>query len=133
MMRMSAMADQLLPAIKPATLEIELKLLTRALERRYSPDQPRVAAGNPDGGQWTSGGGGAGSSSRVAGGRPESRKPIKTALAGVLIMQRVGVGDSSLVRHCIYQDMFGRQYGFEQDAAKLCPPTFPTKPYYGPY
>ena len=27
------------------------------MERRYAPDQPRVPAGNPDGGQWTSGGG----------------------------------------------------------------------------
>jgi len=27
--------------------------------QKYSPDQSRVAAGNPDGGQWTSGGGGA--------------------------------------------------------------------------
>jgi Escherichia/Staphylococcus phage prohead protease len=25
-------------------------------DRKYSPDQPRVTAGNPDGGQWTSGG-----------------------------------------------------------------------------
>ena len=32
------------------------------LERRYAPDQPRVPAGNPDGGQWTSGGGFAGGS-----------------------------------------------------------------------
>jgi HK97 family phage portal protein len=30
----------------------------QGLERRYAPDQPRVPAGNPDGGQWTSGGGG---------------------------------------------------------------------------
>ena len=28
-----------------------------ALARKYSPDQPRVPAGNPDGGQWTDGGG----------------------------------------------------------------------------
>jgi CDI toxin RNase A-like protein len=28
-----------------------------AQQRKYSPDQPRVPAGNPDGGQWTSGGG----------------------------------------------------------------------------
>lgn len=28
---------------------------------KYSPDQPRVPAGNPDGGQWTSGGGDGGS------------------------------------------------------------------------
>lgn len=27
-----------------------------ALARKYDPDQPRVPAGNPDGGQWTSGG-----------------------------------------------------------------------------
>jgi hypothetical protein len=27
-------------------------------ERKYAPDQPRVPAGNPDGGQWTSGEGG---------------------------------------------------------------------------
>lgn len=28
------------------------------LERKYSPDQPRVPAGSPEGGRWTSGGGG---------------------------------------------------------------------------
>ena len=31
-----------------------------ALHRKFSPDQPRVPAGNPDGGQWTDGGGGGG-------------------------------------------------------------------------
>jgi len=56
-MRLSPKTGGLELSIRLATLEIELKLLTRALERRYSPDQPRVAAGNPDGGQWTSGGG----------------------------------------------------------------------------
>jgi HK97 family phage prohead protease len=29
--------------------------------RKYNPDQPRVSAGNPDGGQWTDGGGGSAS------------------------------------------------------------------------
>ncbi|OPH83518.1 hypothetical protein [Nitrobacter vulgaris] len=29
-----------------------------ALQRKFNPDQPRVPAGNPDGGQWTDGGGG---------------------------------------------------------------------------
>jgi hypothetical protein len=29
---------------------------------KYSPDQPRVPAGNEDGGQWTDGGGGSGGS-----------------------------------------------------------------------
>ncbi|MER2519741.1 MAG: phage portal protein [Bdellovibrionales bacterium] len=33
----------------------------RASSRKYNPDQPRVPAGDSDGGQWTSGGGGSGS------------------------------------------------------------------------
>jgi hypothetical protein len=41
-----------------AKLKLDYEL--RRFQRKYSPDQPRVAAGNPDGGQWTSGGGGAG-------------------------------------------------------------------------
>lgn len=36
-----------LPALAMAELQSELK--------KYSPEQPRVPAGNPDGGQWTSG------------------------------------------------------------------------------
>jgi hypothetical protein len=36
-----------LPALVMAELQVELK--------KYSPDQPRVPAGNHDGGQWTSG------------------------------------------------------------------------------
>ncbi|MFO1149190.1 MAG: hypothetical protein U1E62_12525 [Alsobacter sp.] len=35
-------------------------LKVRLWLRKYSPDQPRVPAGNPDGGQWTSGSGGGG-------------------------------------------------------------------------
>jgi hypothetical protein len=31
-----------------------------AIEKRYNPDQPRVPAGHPDGGEWTSGGWGDG-------------------------------------------------------------------------
>jgi hypothetical protein len=31
-----------------------------AIDRKFSPDQPRVPAGNPDGGQWTSENGGSG-------------------------------------------------------------------------
>jgi hypothetical protein len=36
------------------------------LARKYSPDQPRVPAGNPDGGQWTDGGGISGGRGRDA-------------------------------------------------------------------
>ncbi|WP_439500210.1 hypothetical protein [Bosea sp. (in: a-proteobacteria)] len=43
---------------------VEALLLQRHLvSRKYNPSQPRVPAGNSDGGQWTSGGGGSGSGS----------------------------------------------------------------------
>jgi hypothetical protein len=42
----------------PAPKEALVAKRNFALERRYSPDQPRVPAGNSGAGQWTSGGGG---------------------------------------------------------------------------
>jgi hypothetical protein len=36
-------------------------LRTRRIVQKYSADQPRVPAGNPDGGRWTDGGVGGGS------------------------------------------------------------------------
>jgi uncharacterized protein len=36
--------------------ETKLRLLSPMLERRYSPEQPRVPAGSSQGGRWTSGG-----------------------------------------------------------------------------
>ena len=112
-----AIGGALLFAIRLATLELKLEAFVRALERRYRPDQPRVPAGRPEGGEWT----------RVGGSQGENR--TRTALAGVLIDQRIGVGDGKLVRMCTYQDMFGYQYSFEIPAENLCPPTYPTKPY----
>jgi len=46
-----------------AGLNFELALLRRALRLKanFDPDQPRVPAGNPDGGQWTDAGGTSGS------------------------------------------------------------------------
>jgi len=46
--------------IQLVTLELKLLAFADALERRYAPDQPRVPAGNADGGQWTDGGSGFG-------------------------------------------------------------------------
>src|SRR4051812_18441285 len=44
-----------------AALNVELKLCKVIhLLRKYSPGQPRVPAGSPDGGRWTSGRGGVG-------------------------------------------------------------------------
>jgi hypothetical protein len=39
----------------------------RSALKKYSPDQPRVSAGNPDGGQWTTEDGGSGSPSSSSG------------------------------------------------------------------
>ena len=100
-----------------ATLELKLDVFIHALERRYRPDQPRVPAGRRDGGQWIRAGGSQGGDR------------TRTALAGVLIDQRVGVGGGKLVRMCTYQDMLGYQYSFEIPAGNLCAPTYPTKPY----
>jgi hypothetical protein len=56
------------PTAVPKTLEVRLELLKaigdlmaqarpESVVRKYDPNQPRVPAGNPDGGQWTSEGG----------------------------------------------------------------------------
>jgi hypothetical protein len=37
---------------------LKFELALRRIFHKYSPDQPRVPAGSPEGGQWTSGGGG---------------------------------------------------------------------------
>jgi hypothetical protein len=42
-------------------LETKLRDLRRAVKASFDPNQPRVPAGNPDGGEWTDGGGGSGS------------------------------------------------------------------------
>lgn len=106
--------------VQGATLELKLGAFARALERRYSPDQLRVPAGTPEGGRWT-----------ATGESPSAR--TRTALAGVLIDQRVGVGDGELIRMCTYQDMFGRLRSREIDAGKLCPPVLKFPAYYGPF
>ena len=55
----------------PAPKEALFAKRDLALERRYSPDQPRVPAGNSDGGRWTSGGGGGG----VVGAESDAESP----------------------------------------------------------
>ena len=50
-------------------VETKLYALERALKANFDPNQPRVAAGNSDGGQWTDGSGGGGgqtSNGRIA-------------------------------------------------------------------
>ena len=55
-------------------------------ERKYSPDQPRVPAGNSDGGQWTSEGGGGSNAKNPAHVKPAQRSPAdRTRSAGLVI------------------------------------------------
>jgi hypothetical protein len=49
---------------------LEKKWRDHQYESKYSPDQPRVPAGNPDGGEWTSGGGGISPSGSDSAGKP---------------------------------------------------------------
>jgi lysozyme len=57
--RRVAFAHYLRKGFVPPELVATLKATESYAElQKYSPDQPRVPAGNPDGGQWTSGGGG---------------------------------------------------------------------------
>lgn len=48
-------SPQMLRRISLFTMELKLYNFVQALERHYSPSQPRVPAGNPDGGEWTGG------------------------------------------------------------------------------
>lgn len=48
-----------------------------ALQRKFSPDQPRVPAGNPDGGQWTDGGGGINDPRVLSDADPEGLRPYE--------------------------------------------------------
>jgi hypothetical protein len=50
-------------------LRFGLAAAKRNYARKYDPDQPRVPAGNPDGGQWTNGGGSAGQTTDFSGAR----------------------------------------------------------------
>jgi hypothetical protein len=59
-----------------AALTFEIKFRRLLRKAGYNPDQPRVLAGNPDGGQWTNGSGSAGQSRlRLAGEIPTNDPP----------------------------------------------------------
>jgi len=54
-------------------------------ERKYRPGQPRVAAGNSDGGQWTADGAGGGQGDDSGGGGSGTEGAIKVQVAGSVI------------------------------------------------
>jgi guanyl-specific ribonuclease Sa len=69
-----------------------------AVVQKYSPDQPRVPAGNPDGGQWPSDGGNGSStdSSDAAGVGSESPKRYAALDTGTLTDETKGGGSTAL-------------------------------------
>ncbi len=67
-------------AFAVAQLELRQLLISRA-HKQYNPNQPRIPAGNADGGQWTSGGGGGGPRSEYAQLRPR-RLPVGHRIIG---------------------------------------------------
>jgi hypothetical protein len=82
-----------------------------ALQRKFNPDQPRVPAGNPDGGQWTDGGGGLEQIQY----RPE-RRPIdlleERNLGGHAIERHVGRSDASLLNAVNDAASYARRNGW---------------------
>lgn len=69
----------------------------RAALKKYSPNQPRVPAGNPNGGQWTSGGGNGSStdSPDAAGVGSESPKRYAALDTGTLTDETKGGGSTA--------------------------------------
>jgi hypothetical protein len=61
--------------------------LYESVEHKYSPDQPRVPAGVPEGGQWTAEGG-AGGRGPVSDGTPRDQGKPATQIAGRILPQR---------------------------------------------
>ena len=63
--------------------ETKLRELGRAIKANFDPNQPRVFAGNPDGGQWTDAGGSGGGASSGGGDSRASvdRRPSSVVLA----------------------------------------------------
>ena len=99
--------------VRSAALDLQAHLAfvrfsRAARELKYRIDQPRVPAGTPEGGRWT-----------VAGG-----------VIATLLDQRVGMGETGLIRHCTYIDADGNMTTRVINATDLCPPTIKVRKRY---
>ena len=56
--QVSARLHRMSSLLHASVVETKLRALDRAVKAGFDPNQPRVPAGNPDGGRWTDGGGG---------------------------------------------------------------------------
>ncbi len=105
-------------AMKLATLELRLHTFVAALEQHYRPDQPRVPAGRPEGGQWTS-----------IGRQVRRTERVRTAFAAVKVFERQGPDPiRGLARQCFYRDMLDRHFMILPRGKEECPPTYPADP-----
>jgi hypothetical protein len=94
----------------------------RSLEK-YSPDQPRISAGQAGGGQWTQGEGGETRKPNFTPSR-EHGSPLdnKIAISGVLVGRMVD--HKAEITHCTYSTPLG-QFTIEYNFITPCDVTFP--------
>lgn len=85
------------------SLKAQTRLLRHELARKYNPDQPRVPAGNADGGQWTSGG---------SGGDPALTGTDWIGDLGTALSSALNVGD------VVADTSGGESWAFYQDATR---------------
>lgn len=87
-----------------AALRLEVELIKFGLGIKYNPDQPRVSAGSPGGGQWVGAGGGFASGGRSRTSQENPRR-MRTAqvMMGALVTQ---LGSGRDIR-CVYRFGFG--------------------------
>ena len=123
-------------AFAVAQLELRRLLISRA-RKQYNPNQPRVPAGNSDGGQWTDGGGGGGPRSdyaqlkprrlptgnRIIGGRAypvtpaqEARLDVTAAQARALVREVQRRDPSWKPKPSIYEGVEGRILANQSEA-----------------
>jgi hypothetical protein len=99
--------------------DLELRKLA-AYARKYSPNQPRVPAGNPDGGQWMREGNTLDSSSLAASAQQFAQLgEIGTLLGTAIVHPSLGGG-----RDCFYKFSYGI-VALRQSANFVCPPAIP--------
>jgi hypothetical protein len=119
-------SKQNLLAIELLALELKLHTFLDVLERHYNADQPRVPAGNADGGQWAPTG-------EIQNGQSARRtgKPTEVALSGRLENPKLSHTDGVYFWMCNYRDMLGRRWGFSLPIDRICPATAVAPPVKG--
>lgn len=79
--QVSAQLRRMRSSLWAQVVEAKLLDLERTLKANFNPNQPRVPAGNPDGGQWTRVGGGSGETTDVGSGTIRERPRTRLASA----------------------------------------------------